>query len=713
MISRDLSWLQFNLRVLLQARKGTYTLFERLRFLAIASGNLDEFFMIRVGSLYNYIDYQRARVDYSGLTLYSFQEHLLTACKRFDEAKHDTFAEHIAPHLSENGIHLAPYATLSPEEKTRCDDYFDHVVYPMLTPMASDALHSFPTLRNHVLVYGVLTKKKKVEKMSFLQIPKNIPRFHEVKRENQLLFVPIEDIVREHIAKCFKNTTLCSHTLFRVTRNGDFSWEEPEDIEGNFLDELRAKLHLRRMGRVVRVELASSHDAACTETLKTEWAIDENNFFYAPKEAFIDYIGFYQILNHPNYHVLSEEKKKILPLSLHRYKQDKEPDMFKILSQRDVLLHHPYHSFNYVLRLLEQAAQDPEVLAIKVTIYRAAKQSRVIDVLQLAAEHGKYVCALFEVKARFDEEQNLREAKRLEKAGCYVIYGGGALKTHAKMLLIVRKEKQRVVRYAHIGTGNYNEDTARVYADLGFMTAKEAYTHDVSEFFNVITGHSYPEQYRNLITSPREMSRSLMALIQREIDNKKKGLPASLVIKVNSLQDKGIIQQLYKASQAGVIIRLVVRGICCLRPGRRKIGENIRVRSIVGKYLEHARVFYFENHPVGALYIGSADLMVRSLEGRVEAMVNITDPALKDELMTILYRNLTDDVNSYEMEEDGTYSALAGAGREGGTKSVYEALYALTPQTLLGKEQLDEAIYSKRTKGVRTRICTLASLSGA
>ena len=692
LISRDLSWLQFNLRVLAQARKKNYTLAQRLRFLAVASGNLDEFFMIRVGSLYNYIDYQRERIDYSGLTLHPFQEYLLSECKKFHEQQHSTFVHYLAPYLSRNNIHLAPYSTLLEAEKAACTNYFTHTIYPMLTPMASDAIHSFPTLINHLLVFGVLTKKNKTERISFLQIPKNIPRFHEIKRENSLLFVPVESIVEAHIIKCFKNTTLVSATLFRVTRDGDFTWEDSEDIERNFLDDLKAKLRLRRLGRVVRVEVRTAFDPLCTDKLKKAWKLDARNFFYTPRGALIDYSSFYQILNHPNYRGLVRVKKIAIPISLHGL--DKEKDMFKVLSQRDILLHHPYNSFHYVLRLLEQAAQDPEVLAIKVTIYRVAMYSQVIDALQLAAENGKYVCALFEVKARFDEEKNLREAKRLEKAGCYVIYGGGILKTHSKMLLIVRKEQHRVVRYAHIGTGNYNEDTARVYGDLGFMTAKDTYTHDVSEFFNVITGHSYPEQYEHLITSPREMSRSFMAFIQREIDHKRKGIPASIVIKVNSLQDKGIIKQLYKASAAGVVVKLIVRGICCLRPGREKLSENISVRSIVGRYLEHARIFYFENYPTTSLYIGSADIMVRSLEDRVESIVSITEDALKHELITILYHNLTDNANSYQMNEDGTYTPLVVRDKKEGTlKNVHEILHAVTPNTLRTKADLDTIVH--------------------
>ena len=684
--------MQFNLRVLAQAQKKNYPLLDRLRFLAIAANNLDEFFMIRVGSLYNYIDYRRPRIDYSGLTLHPFHEHLLAECKAFTERKHHVFLHSIAPYFSRNNVHVVSYSALSSEEKAACTDYFEHTIYPMLTPMVSDAIHSFPTLVNRLLVFGVVTQKGKTVRMSFLQIPKNFPRFHEMKRAEKLLFVPVEGIVEAHITRCFKNTTILSATLFRVTRNGDFAWEESEDVERNFLDELKDKLRQRRMGRVVRVEVHAKNDPACLDKLKAACSIEEHNFFYAPEGSFIDYSGFFQIVEHPHYRSLTKEKKPSTPVSLHKVK--KEKNMFHILSQGDVLLHHPYNSFGYVIRLLEQAANDPEVLAIKATIYRVAKRSQVIDALQLAAENGKYVCVLFEIKARFDEEQNVREAKRLEKAGCYVIYGGGVLKTHSKMLLIVRKEHQKVVRYAHIGSGNYNEDTACVYSDVGFMTAKDAYTHDVSEFFNAITGHSYPDRYTHLVTSPREMSRSLTAFIQREIDNKRKGLPAAVVIKVNSLQDRHIIKQLYRASQEGVIVRLIVRGICCLRPGRKKISENITVRSLVGRYLEHARIFYFENHPHEALYVGSADIMVRSLEGRVEVMTEIIDKSLKSELITTLYHDLTDNVNSYEMSEDGTYSpSWAEDKKEKTTKNVHEVLHSLTPNNLLSKEALTALIF--------------------
>jgi polyphosphate kinase len=430
--------------------------------------------------------------------------------------------------------------------------------------------------------------------------------------------------------------------------------EESEDIESNFLEDLKRKIKTRRSGRVVRLEVEENPDPWMMRLLKIQWDLDDYNIFPVSKESLIDFTGLTQIVNHKEFKTRrSQVREPIKPLN---FPEQGSRDLFEVLKERDILLHHPYNSMEPVLELLEKAADDPYVLSIKITIYRVAKESRVTAALLKAAENGKHVAVLFEVKARFDEENNLREAQRLQKAGCFVIYGVSSLKTHTKLLLIVRKEEgDKVVRFVHLSSGNYNETTSRLYVDIGLLTTREAYAHDVSEFFNVITGHSQPSTYRNLITSPRDMRIQLINLVQREAQNARNGVKAGIVIKLNSFQDKELIDELYAASQAGVPIKLIVRGMCCLRPKRKGVSENIEVISIVGEYLEHSRIYYFHNGGDPKVYIGSADAMVRSFDRRIESLFLLEEDILKKQAINNLRYNLKDNVNSYSMQEDGTY----------------------------------------------------------
>jgi polyphosphate kinase len=387
--------------------------------------------------------------------------------------------------------------------------------------------------------------------------------------------------------------------------------------------------------------------------LKIQWDLDDQNIFIIPKGAMIDFTGITQIVNHNEFKAKRFQPiPQVKPIS---FPEQGSRDLFEVLKERDILLHHPYNSMEPVLDMLEKAATDPYVLSIKITIYRLAKESRISAALLKAAENGKHVSVLFEVKARFDEENNLREAQKLQKAGCFVIYGVSSLKTHTKLLLIVRNEPDRVYRYVHVSSGNYNETTARFYTDLGLLSTNETYAHDVSEFFNVITGHSHPTSYVNLITSPSDMRRQLIGLTRIEADNARRGLPAGIIIKLNSLQDKELIDALYDASQAGVKIKLIVRGICCARPGRKGVSENIEVLSVVGEFLEHSRIYYFHNEGKPKIYIGSADAMVRSFDRRIESLFLIEQDLLRKQAMNILDFNLRDNVNSYTMQEDGSY----------------------------------------------------------
>ncbi|MEP0367196.1 MAG: polyphosphate kinase 1 [Cyclobacteriaceae bacterium] len=657
LISRDLSWQQFNYRVLDQAEKEGRGVVDRLKFLAITASNADEFFMIRVGSLYNYLDYGKDRIDYSGLRAIPFKMKLLSGFKEFAAKQNSIYKEQLRPEFTKKGFLIQGFDNLEKREKERVSNYFRKIIFPMLTPMVYDSYHTFPILVNNVLIFGVVTKtqdKKEKKKMSFIQIPQNLPRFFEFDRKGKIIFVPIEEIIRSHIAELFKNVKIVSATLFRVTRNGDFTLEESEDDEANFIEEVKKKLKTRKTGRVVRLEIESSYDRWLLRQLMSKYEIGPENVIEVPDEALMDYTGLWQIVGNDELN-LSEisQTLPVAPISMSDYEHQ---DMFKILKDRDILLHHPYNTIAPLLDLLDQASEDPNVLSIKLTIYRVAKNSRVVNALLNAAENGKHVSVLFEVKARFDEENNLKEAQKLQKAGCFVIYGVGSLKTHTKLLLIVRREREKVTRYVHMSSGNYNESTSKLYTDIGLMSSDEDYANDVQEFFNVITGHSVPDEYRHLITAPREMRDRLIALIQNEEENAKQGLPSGIVIKINSLQDKDTIMALYSASKAGVPIRLIVRGICSIRPGRQGLSENIEVRSIVGDYLEHSRIYYFHNNGTPLVYSGSADMMVRSFERRLESLFLIKDDLLKQQAINILAFNLKDNVNSYTMNEDGSFT---------------------------------------------------------
>jgi len=660
-VSRDLSWLQFNYRVLDQVRDAERNIFDRLKFLAITASNLDEFCTIRLGSLYNYLDYGKLRFDYNGLREEPFRKLLLTEMRRFCEDQTNCYVNELKPLFVQNGFELMAYEDLTVEDTKRVQEYFNNIIFPMLTPMVFDSYHTFPTLMNNRLLLGVVTKNPNEgvnqQKVSFIQIPQNLPRFYEIPSDDLIRFVPLEEIIRNNVYNLFRNVEILSTNLFRINRNGDFTLEESEDIESNFLEDLKRKLKTRRTGRVVRLEVEENPDPWMMRLLKIQWDLDDYNIFYVAKNSLMDYAGFNQLL--ANKEFKSKRTAPREPVPPLNFPELGTRDLFEVLKERDILLHHPYNSMEPVLELLEKAADDPYVLSIKITIYRVARDSRVTAALLKAAENGKHVSVLFEVKARFDEENNLREAQRLQKAGCFVIYGVSSLKTHTKLLLIVRKEgDDKVYRYVHLSSGNYNESTSRLYVDIGLLTTREVYAHDVSEFFNVITGHSQPLSYRNLITSPRDMRIQLCNLVRKEGENAKNGIPSGIVIKLNSLQDKEFIDELYAASQAGVSIKLIVRGMCCLRPGRAGLSDNIQVISIVGEYLEHSRIYYFHNGGNPKVYIGSADAMVRSFDRRIESLFLLEEDILKRQAINNLRYNLRDNVNAYRMNEDGNYERL-------------------------------------------------------
>ncbi|RZK41228.1 MAG: polyphosphate kinase 1, partial [Hymenobacter sp.] len=559
-ISRDLSWLRFNYRVLDQARDPGRSLFDKLRFLSITSSNLDEFFMIRVGSLYNYLDYGKERVDYSGLRELPFRRKLLDFAHRFVNDQSLTYINDLKPQFEKQGFSIKRMPELTEVELKKVEGYFKNTVFPLLTPMVYDSYHGFPLIMNQVLTFGVVTRgipqnepggvvgpaatpdvEKGQERLTFVQIPQNLARFFEITRKDRVVFVPIEEIVRANLPKLFRNVDIVSADLLRITRNGDFTLEESEDIDTNFIKEIQAGLKTRKRGRVVRVEVEPDASPYLMGILRERWSIDNGNIFVIP--GLLDLRGLNQILRYPSFKGKgAKQPAAVLPLSLPEGADD---NLFEYLKHHDVLLHHPYNSIEPVVRLLERAAEDPQVLGIKQTIYRLAEDSRVTAALLKAAENGKHVSVLFEVKARFDEERNIREGARLEKAGCFVIYGVGKYKTHTKMLMIIRKEGEKVTRYVHIGSGNYNEQTSRLYTDLSLLTTNDTYGHDVSEFFNVITGHSQPDDYEYLITAPKDMRQQLIHLVREEAKNAKKGLPSGIVMKMNSLEDRELIDEFY------------------------------------------------------------------------------------------------------------------------------------------------------------------------
>ncbi len=681
-ISRDLSWLEFNQRVLDQVRNTERTVFERLKFLAITSSNLDEFFMIRVGSLYNYLDYNKERIDYSGLREIPFKKLLFQTAQLFYKDEQHEYKNVLQPIFEKNGFQILRWDQLEIDERSDAEAYFMRTIFPMLTPMVFDSYHTFPILMNKVLIFGVVTANpndKETQRLSFVQIPTNLPRFFEIHRDENMFFLPIEDIIRAEINKLYRNVTIISTSLFRITRNGDFDLEEPDELDADFIDEIKEKLKTRRTGRVLRMEIETNYSYYLMKTLKARWEIEDDNVFI--NDTLIDFTGLWQIVNHTEFKTkIPYPPSPVAPLFNTHSIKDK--NILDILKKEDILLHHPYNNFEPVLQLLEQAAEDPNVLAIKMTLYRIAKDSRITNSLLRAAENGKHVSVLFEVKARFDEERNIREAERLLKAGCFVIYGISRYKTHTKLLLIVRKDLDRVTRYVHLSSGNYNEDTSKLYTDMGLLTTNEVYAHDVADFFNVITGHSMPNEYCNLLTAPRDMRIQLIKLIQQEAINAKSGLTSGIVIKINSLEDKEVIDALYQASQDGVTIKLIVRGICCIRPHRLGLSENIAIRSIVGDLLEHARIYYFHNSGDPKIYGGSADVMVRSFDKRIESLFLLTNEKMKKQAINILLYNLNDNINAYEMQEFGNYvKVIPKEGEE--ILNVHRAFYVVTEEEVM------------------------------
>jgi polyphosphate kinase len=651
-LDRELSWLRFNQRVLELAENPDTPLLERARFLAIFASNLDEFFMVRVAGLKRRIAAGVAVRAASGLMPREVLEQIWEVTGELASRHAAVFRDDIVPALAKQGIELVRWDDLDRDEQRYCKRLFKERVFPVLTPLAVDPAHPFPYISGLSLNLAVLVRNPKTDKEHFarVKVPPIFSRF--VSLGNQR-FVPLEDVIGEHLKRLFPGMDVLSVNTFRVTRNEDLEVEE-DDAE-NLLKALEKELLRRRFGPPVRLEVQENIDEHVLELLTSELDVTEAEVFRLPGP--LDLRGLHDIadldredLKYPNFlpaaHSLLAPVESASPV-----------DVFKALKRSDVLLHHPYDSFSTsVQRFIEQAAADPHVLAIKQTLYRTSGDSPIIDALVDAAEAGKQVLVIVEIKARFDEQANLRWARKLEHAGCHVVYGLVGLKTHCKLSMVVRDEPEGIRRYTHIGTGNYNPKTARLYEDFGLLTTDEAIGEDVAHLFNNLSGYSRNASYAELMVAPDSVRSGLVDAIKNEIQHHRAGRPARIRIKANSIVDEAIIDELYRASRAGVPVDLLIRGICAVRPGVKNLSETIRVRSILGRYLEHSRIMWFENGGEPAVWIGSSDLMHRNLDRRVEVLVRLPSATEVDEVTRLLDLAFDAHTAGWELDPDGSWS---------------------------------------------------------
>ncbi|NGQ95781.1 RNA degradosome polyphosphate kinase [Brevibacillus sp. SYP-B805] len=652
-INRELSWVAFNERVLEEAANRQNPLFERLKFIAITSSNFDEFFMVRVAGLKDQVKAGLSKPDNkSGMTpkeqLAAISERTHAVMnKLFDVLKHQ-----ITPELEQAGIRFVKAHQLCAEQQAFMRDYFHHHLFPVLTPLAVDASHPFPLLLNKSLNLAVLLENPQEEDegplFAVVQVPAVVPRFLQLPSPaGEAHFMLLEEVIKEHIESLFQGYTIRETSPFRITRNADLTIDEDETED--LLEAIQQELKKRKMGEPVILAIDSSMSDFLAATLQ-DWLELEDADVYR-MDGPLDPSFFFKFYALPGYdHLRFEEYVPQPPKELQGV-----TNIFEAIRQKDLLLHHPYESFDPVIQFVQQAAEDPGVLAIKQTLYRVSGDSPIVKALLRAAENGKQVTVLLEIKARFDEENNIVWAKALEKAGCHVIYGIVGLKTHGKITLVVRAEQDGIRRYVHLSTGNYNDRTARVYTDLGMLTAREEFGIDASHFFNHLTGYSQPPYWKAITTAPVGLRETFLQLIEQETANRLAGKPARIIAKMNALTDKRIMEALYKASCAGVEIDLIIRGICCLRPGIAGVSENIRVISIVGRFLEHSRIYYFLNGGEERIFLASADWMTRNMVARVELLFPVYQENLKERIKQILDIMLSDDAKARMLLPDGTY----------------------------------------------------------
>ncbi len=658
--NRELSWLEFDKRILNEARDKEIELFERLKFLSITSSNLDEFFMIRIASLMDLVDAKVEKPDIAGLTPAKQLELLGKAIHELVDLQYSTYNKSLLPQLAQNGLEIVSHhEELSKAEAAYVDQYFEENVYPVLTPMAVDSSRPFPLIRNKTLNIGAMVRKKhKEEDLDFatVQVPGVLSRIVKLPSKEGTKIIFLEEIIERNMDKLFLNYDIvCAHP-FRIMRDADLSIEEDED--GNLLKEIEKLLKRRQRGEAIRLEVEKGIDKELLDFLTKELHIEEENI-YATSGP-LDLTVLMKVYGLPGFDALKEPKYTPQPV----LRLPEGCDIFEEIRKGDILLHHPYQTFGPVVDFIRQASKDPEVLAIKQTLYRVSGNSPIIAALAQAAENGKQVTVLVELKARFDEENNIVWARMLEKAGCHVIYGLVGLKTHSKITLVVRREEDGIRRYMHLGTGNYNDATAKLYTDIGLLTCNEMIGEDATSAFNMLSGYSEPRFWNKLSLAPLWLKDKFLYLIGRETKYAHEGKPAHIIAKMNSLCDPDIIAALYEASRAGVQIELIVRGICCLKVGVPGISENISVRSIVGTFLEHARIFYFANNDTPEIYCSSADWMPRNLERRVEILFPVEDEEAKAELLHILEVQLSDNRKASLLQPDGSYEKVDRRGRK-------------------------------------------------
>lgn len=657
-VNRELSWLEFNYRVLSEARDKTLPLFERLKFLSITASNLDEFYMVRVASLKDMVHAKYTKRDIAGLTAQEQLDRISERTHQLVELQYSTYNRSLLPALKQNGLRvITEHEDLSEAEAAFADDYFRKNVYPVLTPMAFDSSRPFPLIRNKTLNIAALLQKKneKEEELEFamVQVPSVIPRIVELPREvdedgkEQRVVILLEEIIERNIRSLFLNYDIVASHPFRIMRNADLTIDEEEAVD--LLEEIQKQLKKRQWGEAIRLEIESDVDKRLLKILKKELAVNSQDIFGINGPLDLTFLMKMYGLEGFEHYKAPKYTPQPVPALMN------EDDIFTNIRKGDILLHHPYQSFDPVVDFVRSAARDPEVLAIKQTLYRVSGNSPIIAALAEAADNGKQVSVLVELKARFDEENNINWAKKLEKAGCHVIYGLVGLKTHSKITLVVRMEDDGIRRYVHLGTGNYNDSTAKLYTDCGILTCDPQIGEDATAVFNMLSGYSEPLGWNKLSVAPLWLRSRFLRMIRREAAHAKDGRTGHIMAKMNSLCDKEIITALYEASCAGVKIELVIRGICCLKAGVPGLSENISVRSIVGNFLEHSRIFYFYNDGSPEVYMGSADWMPRNLDRRVEIMFPVEDESLKAQVIHILELQLEDNVKAHILQPDGTY----------------------------------------------------------
>ena len=650
--NRELSWLQFNTRVLKQAQDNSLALLERLKFLAIYGTNLDEFYMIRVAGLKKLFS---AGVIVSGADRLTPLQQLMDIRQYLHQEQQvvELCMTDIFKSLEHEGIFVKKYKELNIAEKKIITKKFFEGIYPIIIPIAVDATHPFPHLNN--LSFGIIVKlldkdDTTVERFGIVRVPRVLSRFVQIAEGT---YVPVEDVVAEHIEDIFPGYQLLKSVPFRITRNADIAIEEEE--ADDFLEILEEGLKLRKKGEIVRLEVGSNADHEIIDFFNSHINVFKHDIYVF--HTILNFSSLWQIVGNKDFaHLLNEpfNPKLLPPLSSNE-------NIFSILEAQDVVLYHPYESFEPIVRMIQTAAKDPDVVTIKMTLYRAGAQSPIVQSLMNAAEAGKQVTVMVELKARFDEENNLIWAKALEKAGAHVIYGIFGFKVHAKATLITRRTNGKLKQYAHLGTGNYNQSTAKIYTDISYLTSKDEITNDLTRFFHFLTGFSKKGKLEKLYMAPAQIKPKLLSLINNET---RKGKSGEIIAKMNSLVDDDVIRALYKASQAGVKIELIIRGVCCLKPGIEGVSDNIRVTSIIGKYLEHARIFYFKN-TAPHLFISSADWMPRNLMRRIELLTGIEDKENADKLLQILQLQCTDNTLSHELQSDGSYHKVeVAAGQQ-------------------------------------------------